>query len=1517
MKKFFTFGVIRTVAFAVLLSSFCMSCKQTVKVIKEPYEVNTNANRIKILVIGEHLTKEKVSFWVEKGAVGSEVKKEAEKLITFTSSYELASWKLNQQNGADISDKEKFTDDSILFAVAKKIDEPQNTYVTIRIKQVEHTTVSEPEFTVEARSSWLNIKETAINRLNVETEYELIGWKLRTEDSVFINDSYTFESNTDIFPVVRQQGSPQLKKFTLSIFGDSNITVKRQTLTVEEGTKWSGVKQAATDSIECAEGYECIAWKIDNQSGAVLTDDHEFTADTKLFAEEKKIPVPPAEMITITVQGDVGIEVKKDSIEVKKNSVWADIKTAVASCVVCKQYYEFLQWKLTNGTGIEITNETSFTEDVTVFAVSKRKTVTVSIAGNDKVTVNTASLTIRCGSLWSEVKSSIEACINVENNLSISWLLGDENGTSITDNYCFDSDSAVFVKAFDTGIFRLDNYGAITGYTCQPENLPSHLVIPDQIGGKTITTINQNVFINCNAIKSVSFPKTLINVQPYAFRNCRELQAVEFADGGTQCYSTIFDQCKKLSKITILGGVVKSNFYYAFSSSSQLHISEIVLCEGVTKIEGYAFNNFSDITKISIPATVTDIDTNAFANCTSLKTVEFKKGSVTIDNNAFYNCDQITELRILSGDITFTCSAKLGNKISQLYLGEEVTSICSNAFSGCTQLTGLDISHCKKLTSIHASAFSNCTSLEVLKLPASLEFIDNSAFLSCSGIAELDIAHCENLKSIKSTSFENCSNLKTVQLPKSIETIENRAFYGCYQIEQVDLSPYSKLTKIEDSVFSGCSALRSITFPDNLERIGNSAFNNCYALTAVQFPKNLEQIGDSAFSNCYALTAVQLPNNLKRIGNYSFSGCSALTAVQLPNNLLEIGRSAFYNCSAITGITFGQKLRTIQDNAFEKCRGIRGALDMLACTNLTEIGGSAFLDCSAITEIKLPASLQTLKDKSFANCISLQKVVLGNGAITHTTGTSGSFLKCKSIKELTILSGKVTFKVKDMLADSYKTISSVVFGEDVTEIGSTAFSECLGIKGVLDLSQCDKLTSIGYLAFYGCSKLLGVRLPKNLTKIDSSAFSGCSGLSGVLDMSVCNKLVSLGSSAFYGCSNISGIKFPKNIKTIGSSCFTNCYNIAGSIDMSGCTELQKIENSIFSSDKKIQTVKLPPNITEIADSAFLKCSGLTEIKLPESLTKIGNKAFGECTALASVEFGKGDILIATGNDASFYNDRDITKLSVLKGNINFKCSDVFPHSYQKIKTLILGEGITGIGASAFSSCNGIEGTLNLGNCRALIAIGNQAFNSCYGITGVQFPASLQTLGELAFNGCNGINTMMDLSQCTSMQSIGKSAFYNCTKITGVKFPQSLTSIGSTAFYQCVALEGMVDLSSCLDLKIIDVGLFQGCGLISGLKLPKTITTIGASAFENCKKIDAVDLSSCADLTTIGGQAFKSCAEAVITLPGKVNSVGTAAFGNYSNDSYCKKVRIPRGADGDSLKGRVTSSGYTEARIERY
>ena len=97
MKRFFTLSVVSTVVFAIFLSSFCMSCKQTVKVIKEPYEVNTNANRIKILVTGEHLTKENVSFWVEKGAVGAEVKNKAEKLIEFSFGYELAAWKFNQE----------------------------------------------------------------------------------------------------------------------------------------------------------------------------------------------------------------------------------------------------------------------------------------------------------------------------------------------------------------------------------------------------------------------------------------------------------------------------------------------------------------------------------------------------------------------------------------------------------------------------------------------------------------------------------------------------------------------------------------------------------------------------------------------------------------------------------------------------------------------------------------------------------------------------------------------------------------------------------------------------------------------------------------------------------------------------------------------------------------------------------------------------------------------------------------------------------------------------------------------------------------------------------------------------------------------------------------------------------------------------------------------------------------------------------------------------------------------------
>ncbi len=62
--------------------------------------------------------------------------------------------------------------------------------------------------------------------------------------------------------------------------------------------------------------------------------------------------------------------------------------------------------------------------------------------------------------------------------------------------------------------FRMEN-GKILAYTGSEESV----VIPESIGGETVTAIAEGAFTDC-AAESIIFPKTLETVEAGAFRNC-------------------------------------------------------------------------------------------------------------------------------------------------------------------------------------------------------------------------------------------------------------------------------------------------------------------------------------------------------------------------------------------------------------------------------------------------------------------------------------------------------------------------------------------------------------------------------------------------------------------------------------------------------------------------------------------------------------------------------------------------------------------------------------------------------------------------------------------------------------------------------------------------------------------------------------------------------------------------------------------------------------------------------------
>ena len=124
---------------------------------------------------------------------------------------------------------------------------------------------------------------------------------------------------------------------------------------------------------------------------------------------------------------------------------------------------------------------------------------------------------------------------------------------------------------------------------------------------------------------------------------------------------------------------------------------------------------------------------------------------------------------------------------------------------------------------------------------------------------------------------------------------------------------------------------------------------------------------------------------------------------------------------------------------------------------------------------------------------------------------------------------------------------------------------------------------------------------------------------------------------------------------------------------------------------------------------------------------------------------------------------------------NYQDSTVVPwFQWQgKIKYLVIENGVTTIGDSAFAFCGGI-GYADLPE--SVTAIGNEAFRST-GVTSVWLPEGLTSIGVSAFRECA---KLWQINFPESLQSIGQAAFVG-TAMQGAVLPSSGVQIGYFAF----------------------------------------------------------------------------------------------------------------------------------------
>lgn len=193
-------------------------------------------------------------------------------------------------------------------------------------------------------------------------------------------------------------------------------------------------------------------------------------------------------------------------------------------------------------------------------------------------------------------------------------------------------------------------------------------------------------------------------------------------------------------------------------------IETIILPNGVTTIETFAFWASRRLTSVTMSNNVTSIGTFAFSSCVALANVVMSNKLVRIEPGSFSGCSALTNITIPNS----------------------VISIGESAFFGCISL--IDITIPNSVTKIDDSAFKDCLALTSVTIPDSVTSLGRSVFCNCRSLKNVDANY---IGEIRYSIFENCISLENITIGENITEIGTGSFNNCDNIEEIHMKSLS------------------------------------------------------------------------------------------------------------------------------------------------------------------------------------------------------------------------------------------------------------------------------------------------------------------------------------------------------------------------------------------------------------------------------------------------------------------------------------------------------------------------------------------------------------------------------------------------------------------------------------------------------------------------------------------------------------------------------------------------------
>ena len=698
---------------------------------------------------------------------------------------------------------------------------------------------------------------------------------------------------------------------------------------------------------------------------------------------------------------------------------------------------------------------------------------------------------------------------------------------------------------------------------------------------------------NCTKLENLIIPQGITSLEANAFSGCTSLTRLVIPDTVTSIGNRAFSNCSNLQYLAV-GKLFNNKRFRDYIEVSQL--TDIILRDGFSSFESYAFLGCINLISISIPDSLTSpIGKGTFSSCKNLKSIRIPDNVFGIDYNAFSNCSSLVSLSIGKCLDNLRLSSCFNVSIlKDIEIRDSFSSFGESALSGCSSITSIKIPN--TVSSISNKAFSGCTSLTSINIPSNVTSIGSSAFNGCTSLASISIP--SGVTFIGSSAFNGCSSLTSINIPDKVTAIEESVFSGCKTLSSITIT--NKIISIGNNAFNGCSNLRSIFIPDSVASIGENAFSGCSSISSITIPDNVTLIGSGAFSDCSNLTEISVG---KLFNNKKFSDCfdsSVISTIHLRESFSSFGEYALSNFTALSNIIIPNSVTSITNYVFRGCSSLSG---LIIPQSVTSIGISAFSGCIGFTDIVIPDSIKSIGKNAFSGCTNLKSIIIPDSV---TSIGEYAFYDCKQLGNITIGAFFYDKKVSSYFVSS--AISHITLLDGFTCISSTIVN---GLSNLKSITIPDSVTSIGNSAFKGCSSLESIDIPNSVSIIDDSTFRDCISLSYV---HLPNSITTIQSAVFWGCTELTIIDIPNSVTSIKLSAFYGCTSLE-CITIPG--SVKSIEGYVFYGCSQLSTIEIPEGVPAIESNTFRGCSNLNRIALPSTISKIEDYAFTDCVNLES------------------------------------------------------------------------------------------------------------------------------------------------------------------------------------------------------------------------------------------------------------------------------------------------------------